>query len=135
MDKLEVGSWYRQKDEDHGYLYIFKGRDEKRRKGSVSPYYRFDCYVDGKIDRLDMPVSDRFIHLYKNPLETLTSKEALILLGKGFVLADKFGDIYTIKNDHFYKWCQDAISPRWFPISIGILVGFTIHALPEEAGE
>ena len=133
MDKLEVGKWYRQSEEPEGYLYLYKGKDGEKETASPPhyPYYRFDRYVDGKIDQINMPVSKTYIHLYQNKLETLTSEEALILLAKKFVLIKKTqGYLVKINSDGLLlnKRFDDI---NWELCFLSDYSDFKIHALPE----
>lgn len=124
MAKLEVGRWYRQKGEEPGYLYQYKGVHPIAEKDF---FYR---YKDGK-DKQRIMVSERFIDLYKNPLETLTPSEALILLGKGFVLKKKG---YLIKKDNdtiITRRDKEVERGFWHLAALSLLQGFKIHALPE----
>ena len=65
-------------------------------------------------------------------LETLTPREALILLANGFVLINEEGMSIKFTEAIYYNIYKGK--GTWFQFR-GLLNGFTIHALPKEAGE
>ena len=124
MDKLEVGKWYRH-DELEGWIFQFK----------ENQYCKYmDCYDRGLLKGQNQFYKKEYEHY--SLLETLTPREALILLAHGFTLSKQYindnGEhileaIRLVGNQiHYVDDLSVHGSRRWYSLD-----GFTIHALPE----
>jgi len=121
MEKLEVGKWYRF---DNGrFSAIFSETAQGNSNIVIFQGNEIKIYID----RNGEPPFNGY-----ETLETLTPKEALILLANGFVLEKKENYLYAIKDDCL-KHNNQGGKGKWFAaVSCLSLTGFTIHALPSE---
>jgi len=134
--KLEVGKWYRYYDKAVIILAL-----EKPSKGQMMKHYpvKYNLLEYGKFSTEWDTWSELNFSKCK-PLEKLTPKEALILLGNGFELKKNFDNKFNVfvkLSGNFIEAKHDN-GGRYTVVNLmdttNILVcpnEFTIHALPE----
>jgi len=128
-NELRVGEWYRCND----WIFIPKSREEiSCLDSTVLVFTGFGILISDNqvVIKKNMNFYQGVLREFK-PLETLTPKEALILLAHGFELY-RNGYIFKVNHAGCLVRCEEG--DNWYGENAqSNFDNFTIHALPEES--
>ena len=136
MDKLEVGKWYRIGTSifSPSTVVNFEPDTNMGETCGVGVYcawfnFKNNWYCDLLGEKFDLD-RDQI-----KPLETLTPREALILLANGFELFHKNENFIVKINSGGLLLNKKFEGINWELCFLSDYSDFIIHALPEEAGK